>query len=180
MEKRFPLAAHGKTLWTRDVARGIREELEELLSASAPGDTIAIDMKGIDAFDFSFANEFFGKALLSLPRLYPQRFLIVQGLSTYTRENLVHALESLGLAMIERKGRALALIGKVHPTDAATFEAIAGAKRPVTAAGLSEALSVGITAVNERLTKLTNLGVVRRRTGASAAGREQYEYSVLA
>lgn len=180
MEKRFPLATHGKTLWTRDTARRIREQLEEILAAAAPGDTVVVDMKGIDAFDFSFANEFFGKALLALPRLYPQRFVVVQGLSAYTRENLVHALESLGLAMIERKGRALSLIGKVHPADVATFDTIASKRVPVTAASLAEALAVGITAVNERLTKLTNLGLVRRRSGASAAGREQYEYSILA
>ncbi|MGK2860238.1 MAG: STAS-like domain-containing protein [Thermoanaerobaculia bacterium] len=180
MEKRFTLAAHGKTLWTRDTARRLREELDELLSASQPGDTIILEMKGVDAFDFSFANEFFGKSLLALPRLYPQRFLVVQGLNTYTRENLVHALESLGLAMIEKKGRVLSLIGKVHPADVATFDVIASKRSPLTAATLSDTLGVGITAVNERLTKLTNLGLVRRRTGASAAGREQYEYSVLA
>jgi len=180
MEKRFPLFAHGKTLWTRDVARGIREQLEEFLAEAEQGDTVVIDMKGVDAFDFSFANEFFGKALLALPRLYPQRFLILEGLSAYTRENLVSALESLNLAMIERKGRALALLGRVHPADVATFDTIAKRRTPVTAAFLSEALSIGITAVNERLTKLTNLGLVRRRSGSSPAGREQYEYSVLA
>lgn len=180
MEKRFTLVAHGKTLWTRDVGRKMREDVEELLSAASPGDVIVLDMKGVDAFDFSFANEFFGKTLLSLPRLYPQRFLVVQGLTAYTRENLVHALESLSLAMIERKGRVLSLIGKVHPADIATFEAVAAKRVPVTAATLAEVLAVGITAVNERLSKLTNLGLVRRRSGASAAGREQYEYSVLA
>jgi hypothetical protein len=40
-------------------------------------------------------------------------------------------LESLGLAIIERKGRKLHLLGKVHPADQETFEAIVRAKGPV-------------------------------------------------
>jgi len=180
MEKRFPLTPFGKTLWTRDKARSIREQLETELARRAPGDTLVIDMKGIEAFDFSFANEFFGKVLLTLPRAYPHKFVIVEGLNSYTRENLISALESLGLAMIERQKKKLSLIGKVHPTDTITFETIAKAKAAVTAAALSNALSMNVTAVNERLTKLTNLGLLRRERGQSEAGREQYEYAIPA
>lgn len=180
MEKRFPLTPFGKTLWTRDQARPIREQLENELAKRPPGDTIVIDMKGVEAFDFSFANEFFGKLLLTFPRAYPQRFVIVEGLNDYTRENLISALESLNLAMIERQKKKLSLIGKVHPTDTVTFEAIARARNAVTAAALSSALSMNVTAVNERLTKLTNLGLLRRDRGQSEAGREQYEYALPA
>ncbi len=181
MEKRFPLATpKRKRLWTREVARPLREALEENLERLAPGDVLVIDMKGIEAFDFSFANEFFGKAIFSLPKMYPERFLIVEGLTEYTRENLKNALESLGLVMIERRNRKLELIGKVHPTDVTTFEAIRKAPHAMTAAVLRDLLQVNVTAINERLTKLTSLGLVRRRSGSSPAGREQYEYSVLA
>lgn len=177
MEKRFPLAAHGKTLWTRDKARPIREQLEAELARRKHGDTMVIDMKGVEAFDFSFANEFFGKLVLSLPRVYPQRFVIVEGLTAYTRENLISALESLDLAMIERIKKKLVLIGKVHPADTTTFEAIAKSRSPLTAAALSQTLSLNVTAINERLTKLTNRGLLRRERGLSDAGREQYEYA---
>lgn len=181
MEKRFPLATpKRKRLWTREVARPLRESLEDELSQLHPGDVLVIDMKGIEAFDYSFANEFFGKAILSLPKMYPERFLIVEGLSEYTRENLKNALESLGLTIIERRNRKLELLGKVHPADIPTFEAITKARHGITAATLRDLLQLNVTAVNERLTKLTNLGLVRRRIGSSPAGREQYEYSILA
>jgi predicted transcriptional regulator len=181
MEKSFPLATPmRKRLWTREIARPLRGAVEDQLAQLGPGDILVIDMKGIEAFDYSFANEFFGKAILSLPKLYPERFLIVDGLNEYTRENLKNALESLGLAMIERHARKLRLIGKIHPTDTATFEAIAQARHAVTAAFLRDLLQINVTAVNERLAKLASLGLVRRRRGSSAAGREQYEYSVLA
>jgi predicted transcriptional regulator len=86
----------------------------------------------------------------------------------------------MGIAMIERKGTKLRLIGKVHPTDEQTFSAIVRAKEPVTAVELKDRLEVNLNAVNERLNKLVSLGLVRREKGTSAAGREQFQYCVTA
>jgi predicted transcriptional regulator len=177
MEQTFGLreAAGGSSqLWTRELARKVRGRLERDLEHSAPGDAVVIDAKGVEVFDYSFANELFGKILIGLPNDYPGRFVIVTNLTTYTRENLAKALEGLGLAMIERKGRSLALLGKLHSADEQTFAAIAKAKTPLTAAMLAEQLNVNLTAMNERLTKLSRLALVRRVKTISAAGREHY------
>lgn len=179
MEKRLPLKDHGAQLWTRELAKEIRTQLVELLDALAPGDTAVIDLAGVQVFDYSFANELFGRSLLSLPNEYPGRFLVVENLSAYVRENLVKALESLGLAMIERAEGQLTLLGKIHPSDAITFSAIADAGEPTTAVALKERLGINLNAVNERLSKLTSLSLVRRERGTSAAGRELYLYRVL-
>jgi hypothetical protein len=136
-------------------------------------------MKGVEVFDFSFANEFFGKLLMALPQDYPGRFIVIEHLTEYTRENLAKALESTGLVAIERKGKKLEILGKAHPVDQSTFEAIVQAKGPMTAFELKEKLGVNLNAMNERLTKLTSMGLIRRGKGVSAAGREQYEYRVL-
>lgn len=179
MEKRLALAEYGKHLWTRERAREIRSRLKDMLEELHAGDVMVIDAQGVEVFDYSFANELFGKTLLSLAAEHPGRFLVVENLTTYTRENLAKALESLGLAIIERKGRKLHLLGKVHPADQETFDAIVRAKGPVTAGVLTEQLGVNLTAMNERLAKLARLALVRREKGASPAGREQYQYSVL-
>ena len=71
------------------------------------------------------------------------------------------------------------LIGKYHPTDEETIEAIFTAGVPVTASDLRNLLDLTINAANERLNKLVQLGVVRRERGKSPAGREQFLYSVL-
>jgi len=134
----------------------------------------------VEVFDFSFANELFGRTLLSLPHEHPGRFLVVENLSPYVRENLTKALESLGLLMIERAGDQLALIGKVHPADQETFLAIAASPEAVTASALRNELDMNLNAINERLSKLSGLGVVRRERGLSPAGREQYRYHALA
>ena len=180
MEHRVELRTYGEHLWTRERARAIRDQVQARLETLGPGDVLVLDTQGVEVFDYSFAEELFGKLLVSLPREYPGRFVLVEGLSTYTQENLARALESLGLMMIERREGMLQLIGKVHPTDQATFAALVQAQGPVTVAALTTALQVSLNAVNERLAKLTACGVVRRQKGLSPAGREQYEYRVLA
>jgi DNA-binding HxlR family transcriptional regulator len=150
-------------------------KLEDLAS----GDVLTIDAKGVEVFDYSFANELFGKTLFSLSHEHPGRFLIVENLTPYIRENLGKALESMGLAIIERKQKKLNLLGKVNALDEQTFQEIARAKGPVTSAFLKERLSINLNAANERLSKLTNLALIRRQSSVSSAGREQYEYSLL-
>jgi len=179
MDERLGLCKWGAQLWTRELAREIRTELEKMMDRLPGGGVAIIDAKGVEVFDYSFANELFGKSLLALPGEYAQRFLIVENLTGYTRENLSRALESLNLAMIERKAGKLQLIGKVHPSDQATFSIIANASEPVTATFLKDRLGINVTAVNERLSKLTALALVRRHAGVSPAGRQQYLYSVL-
>lgn len=178
MEKHFDLGRHGSQLWTRDKARKIRGQIATALEKLAVGDALVMDLAGVEAFDFSFAEELFGKTLRTLAAEYPGRFLIVENLTEYTRENLSKALESVNLAIIERVDGRLELLGKVHPADRETFEALlrGGA---ASAAGLSSKLNVNLTAMNERLSKLTGLGLVRREKGSSASGREQYVYRIL-
>lgn len=170
----------GKHLWTRELAREIRTDLTRLVSAVDAGDAVIIDAGGIEVFDYSFANELFGKTVLMLPREYPGRFVIVENLTPYARENLERALEGLGLAIIERQGSRIGLLGKVHRVDTSTFEALVRAGRPIVAAELKDRLGLTITAMNERLTKLTQLGLLFRQRSASSAGREQYVYQVPA
>jgi hypothetical protein len=179
MERCVELSKEGPHLWTRDLAKKLRHAVDAALEALPEGGVLVVDAKGVEVFDFSFANELFGKTLLRLPTEYPGRFVVVQGLTEYTRLNLAEALKSLGLAIIERKGTTPRLLGKIHPTDQQTFDAVRKAKDPASAAALAAKLDVGLTAMNERLSKLAKLGLVRRSNAVSPAGREQYEYSVL-
>ncbi|KAA0252807.1 MAG: hypothetical protein EDX89_16665 [Acidobacteria bacterium] len=179
MKERFPLVRFGPQLWTRDLARKIRTDISALLEKLQAGDELAIDAKGVEVFDYSFANELFGKTILSLASEYAGRFVVIEHLTPYAHENLQKALESLGLQMIERRGTALRLLGKVHPADQATFDALRNTKTPTSAATLATVLGVNLTAMNERLTKLTSMGVIRREKAVSPAGRELYEYRLL-
>lgn len=179
MEKKFTLKEFGPQLWTREKARPIRSRLGDALDSLKPGDVLVIDASGVEVFDFSFAAELFGKTLSTLGAEYPGRFLIVEGLTDCTRENLTQALEGSNALMIERSGGKLKLLGKVHPADEATFRGILKAGEAVSAGTLSQKLEVNLTAMNERLSKLGSLGIVRREKSSSASGREQYVYKVM-
>lgn len=178
MEYIFPLQPYGAQLWTRERGGEIRAALEAMLDTLAPGEVVVLDLEGVEVFDFSFANELFGRTLLRLPDDHPDRFVVVNNLNEYTRENLSQALASLGVLIIERKEGAYHLLGKVHAADEATFAALVRAGRPVSAAELASALGVQLTAMNERLAKLARLAIVWRQKAISPAGREQYEYVV--
>ena len=173
------LSQFGSQLWTKEKARQIRSRVATILTALEAGDVLVVDAAGVEVFDFSFATELFGKALLTLAVESPGRFLIVENLNECTEENLNQALESLNVAMIERREAKLNLLGKVHPADRETFAAIAEVGAAATAGALSRDLEVNLTAMNERLSKLTSMGIVRREKGSSATGREQYVYRVL-
>src|SRR5947199_228081 len=82
---------------------------------------------------------------------YPDRYVMVENLNEYTRENLSKALESMGLAMIERAKGKVRLIGKFHQTDHDTFAAILKGGEPVTANELKDQLEINLNAMNERL-----------------------------
>jgi hypothetical protein len=152
--------------------------LAAVLETLAVGDVLVMDLAGVEVFDLSFAEELFGKTLLTLGAEYPGRFLIVENLTECTNENLSKGLEGLNLAMIERVTGKLNLLGKVHSADQETFTAVV-AGGVVSASTLSSKLNVNLTAMNERLSKLTNLALVRREKGSSASGREQYVYKVM-
>lgn len=144
------------------------------------GGVLIIDAENVEIFDYSFANELFGKLLLRLQGEYQGKFIVIDHLSRYARENLNQALEALGLVMLERRGAKLELLGKVRPPDLETFQLLRRAKTSSTAQDLSGKLKMNLTAVNERLAKLANLGVIRRAEGQSAAGRTLYEYRLPA
>ena len=175
----FKLGRFGDCLWNREKGRQVRVQLRSQMENLAQGDVLIVDADGVEAFDYSFADEVFVKMVKTLVGEHPGRFVVIENLNDCTKENLTKALENANLAMIERCKGKLKLVGKVHPADEETFEQIAKSGEAASAASLGRRLDMNLTAMNERLSKLTNLGVVRREKGSSASGREQYVYHVL-
>jgi hypothetical protein len=179
MEKRVKLLPYGTHLWGKAKARQVKSALNQILESLQPGDVLAIDHAGVEAFDLTFATELFGKLIGLVASAYGGRFVIVENLNECTSENLSVALERLNLAVIVREGKRLWLLGKVNSSDTDTFAECVAAGGTISATLLSSRLEITSTAMNERLAKLTALGVVRRERGSSASGRTQYEYRVL-
>jgi len=139
---------------------------------------LTVDASGVEVFDFSFASELFGKLVLGVPAEFPGRYVVVTGLSDYLRENLDAALKSIGVMMLEiQSRRRWNLLGKQSPSDRETLVSLNEFGRSVSATELAEELKINLTASNERLAKLSRMGLVRRREGGR--GRSQYSYSFL-
>lgn len=175
-ETRLRLRKYGPRLWTREKAKSIRADAELRLEALPALSTLVIDGADVEVFDFSFANELFGRLILSLPTLEPARFIVVEHLEPYARENLDKALLLLNLAIVERRNGRANLLGKVGSADVKTFANLVASRGPATAVQLAERLETSLTAMNERLAKLTKLGVVTRVRAEEPSGREPYAY----
>lgn len=169
----FPLFKHGgaKRLWTREKAVDVRLKLEKVLQSASSGDIVRINCDGIEVFDFSFAAELFVKTLSSVSANYPGRCIVFGGLTDYTRENLNAALREAGLMAVEAEGRTVRLLGKFSPSDEQTLQMLFDAQRAYSVRELAEALSIQVTAANERLTKLARMAVLRREPALT--GRTQ-------
>jgi hypothetical protein len=179
MEKHINLMTHGVQLWGKDKARPIRNLFNQALEMLRPGDVLTVDHAGVEAFDITFATELFGKLMGILVSEHAGKFIVVQNLNDCTRENLSVALERLNLIIIVREKRELSLLGKVNPSDIETLAECIAAGGVVSTAVMSTRLGTTLTAMNERLAKLTAMGVLRRERGSSASGRTQYEYRLL-
>lgn len=174
----FPLFENSgnlKELWSRKPAREIREKAEKFLEKMPAGSLLEVDASEIDVFDYSFASEMFAKLVLHLPIEYEGRCIAVKGLSSYSEENLDPALKIAGVMMLVVDDNASwHLIGKFSGADQATLETLSRMVGPVSVQDLADKLEIQPTACSERLSKLTQFGIVHRLSAGS--GRVQYRY----
>ncbi len=163
-------------LWGHKQGEQIREWIERQLEVLASEAVLVVDLKGIQAVDFSLANEVFGKLYRRLGSEYPGRILLLTGASDYLKGNLNAALSALGLMALVVKGtRSWDLIGKFTDTDRETLAALRRLGQ-ATAPELAEDLGIKLTACNQRLKKLTDGGLIVRTRISAPTGGEQYVY----
>jgi hypothetical protein len=177
-EKVFRVAEEtGKQfLWGHDDGRRLREKLEGILESLGPGSVLTIDLKGIEAMDFSLASEVFGKLYWRLDAEYPGRVVLLAGLTDYLKRNLDAALAALGLmALVVKGARSWELIGKFAETDRETIAVLHRLKQ-ATAPKLADALDIKLTTCNQRLKKLAEAGLVVRMRVSAPTGGEQFVY----
>lgn len=163
-------------LWGRTLGREVLEELEVRLAALAAGETLVVDLKGVEVMDYSFASEVFGRIYGRIVTEYPGRVLLLTGLSDDVREDLSVTLAALELIALDIKStRTWGIIGKAGETDRATLAALQRLKE-ASAPQIAEALDLKLPAVNGRLKKLSEAGMIVRVRVSAPTGGEQYMY----
>lgn len=163
-------------LWGHERGREARASIESWLDAAPQGSAVYVSLENVEIMDVSYSIEAFGKLYASMASLYPGKALVLEKLNDYVRENLDATLGSRSLmALIIDGPRTWSLIGKASDTDRQTLDALRRRKQATTAE-LAKDLNLNLTAVNQRLRKLADSGLVVRTKTSAASGGDQFVY----
>jgi DNA-binding MarR family transcriptional regulator len=176
MERSFRISRFGAQLFGREKADTIWPILTRQIESADPGDVLALDWTNVEVCDVSFGQALVGRLLRERPRSFPGLFILSFSLGEYARLNLTHALSSERLMHLIRSDGSYEILGKTHPADLRTFQALQEAGGEATAPELAHKLCIKLTAMNQRLSKLQSQGFVQRRGDVTEAGRETFMY----
>ena len=202
------LGEFGPQLAMRPYGRKVQEALDALLRRLPAGGVLVVNFDGVEMMDYSFADEAFGTLYSRMAaKEYADRYLVLairdDELSEALMENIEVALSRREVAALVLPQSMLKETsnGQVPPED----NDETGGKRPprwrvigrlpehlidtlnavmekqqVTVRDLVEALDLdSATACNNRIAKLYQLHLVRRKATIVPEGGRQYSYSAV-
>ncbi len=200
------LGEFGPFLAMRPLGRQVQESIDEALRALPPGGVLAIDFDGVEMMDYSFADEALGTIFSRMGgKEYPDRYLVLivkdDPVSIALLENVEVALSQRDAAAItvplkelpqleltlardddEIKaggGQTVAwrVIGKLPDHLIETLGAVMN-QGQATVRDVVEALHLeSVTACNNRIARLHQLRLVRRKAAIVPEGGRLYCYS---
>jgi hypothetical protein len=187
------MGEYGKMLAMRPQGRSVQESLEAQLRALPAGGVLVLDFDNVEMMDYSFADEALGTLFSRLAaKEYPDRYLV---LVTDEDEITQALLENVEAALSRREVAALVVprevfeksgvdsaknwhvIGSLPEHLVETLSAVIE-REEVTVRDLVEALGLdSVTACNNRVARLHQLRLVRRKASIVPEGGRQYFYS---
>lgn len=191
--KTLSLGEFGKMLAMRPQGRRVQESLDAQLRSLPPGGVLVLDFDNVEMMDYSFADEALGTLYSRLAaKEYPDRYLVL----VTDESEITHALlENVEVALNQREVAALVvpreafsanrgdkkiewrIIGQLPEHLVETLSAVID-KQEVTVRDLVDALGLdSVTACNNRIARLHQLRLVRRKASIVPEGGRQYCYS---
>ena len=191
--KSLSLGGFGKMLAMRPQGRRVQESLDAQLRDLPPGGVLILDFDNVEMMDYSFADEALGTLYSRLAaKEYPDRYLV---LLTDESEITQALLENVEVALNQREVAALVvpreafsktrgskkvdwrIIGQLPEHLVETLSQVIE-KEEVTVRDLVDALGLdSVTACNNRIARLHQLRLVRRKASIVPEGGRQYCYS---
>lgn len=191
--KSLSMGEFGKMLAMRPQGKRVQESLDTHLRSLPPGGVLILDFDNVEMMDYSFADEALGTLYSRLSaKEYPDRYLV---LLTDESEITSALLENVEVALNQREVAALVvpraafdksrgdqkvdwrIIGQLPAHLIETLSAVID-KEEVTVRDLVDALGLdSVTACNNRIARLHQLRLVRRKASIVPEGGRQYCYS---
>ena len=199
------LGEFGSFLAMRPLGRQVQESIDEALRELPPGGVLAVDFDGVEMMDYSFADEALGTIFSRMSgKEYPDRYLVLivkdDPVSHALLENVEVALSQRDAAAItvpldelprlqltieqeegEKTGGTAVttwrVIGKLPDHLIETLGAVMN-QGQATVRDVVEALQLdSVTACNNRIARLHQLRLVRRKAAIVPEGGRLYCYS---
>lgn len=166
---RIAIVRYGKTLGTRSRAREVLADIEGRLRRQP---FALVDLRDVLVFSHSFGDECFAELVdrARQGRYGKGTIVMFVGANEFVAETLDRVLSDRGLVSVLVNGRGAKLVGAVPKSDRETFEVIRS-KRGVTTSDIADRLRVSQQAVNNRLARLLQAGVVTREPAGQGSGR---------
>jgi hypothetical protein len=180
-EQPFVIRTSSGLLVGREEARLLRESVFKRLEEIPHGASLPLSLGAIQFLDFSAADELITKMVkrVSTGDLSSKHLFLVD-LNDLVRENVQAALEIQQLACVHRRDRQTPeVLGKVSPELVETYE-LALRHGRITARDLVGSSCKTISAASNRLSRLTELGLIARTTTeAVESGGRQHVYEPI-
>ncbi len=196
------LGEFGPYLAMRPLGRQVQESLDGALRDLAPGGVLALDFEGVEMMDYSFADEAIGTIFSRMSgKEYPDRYMVLLVKDDPVSQAL---LENVEVALAQREAAAIVVpvddlgelrrtladpnadsdaqidwrvIGKLPEHLVETLDAVMK-RGSATVRDVVEALSLeSVTACNNRIARLHQLRLVRRKAAIVPEGGRLYCYS---
>jgi|GEM_PF-2133954 len=169
----------GKTLATRPIGEQFYRLALEKLNKINAGDAIELSLKGVNATDTSFLDEY----VLGFQRLvlesYPDSMIFVSNVDTWVFENLTRLIKSWEvdgqrIPVLCFQNDKYEIVGKMEANLLEAFE-VCLMNEEITARQLSEIKNLVLSTASTRLRKLYEFRVIYRREVIDSFGK-QYVY----
>ncbi len=196
------LGEFGPYLAMRPLGRQVQESLDGSLRDLAPGGVLALDFDGVEMMDYSFADEAIGTIFSRMStKEYPDRYMVLLVKNDAIAQAL---LENVEVALAQREAAAIVVpvddlgelrrtladpyadgearinwrvIGKLPDHLIETLDAVMK-RGTATVRDVVDALSLeSVTACNNRIARLHQLRLVRRKAAIVPEGGRLYCYS---
>ena len=166
-------------LVTRGVGRVIFAKLESELKKISQGEVLLIDFSGIGAIDYSCADEIFARLISRLQlNEYGEKYVALKNLSSGHKENIQIVLEKKDLAVLLRQRGGWAILGALDDYLLQTLKVIMK-EGHLSSSELSERFDLALNTASMRLSNLSKLRLVKKKSAKNTFGKRCFIYNSL-